>query len=51
MDWISSFLGFFFEQFANIADMVDRHFDLPKVVLVCAAILLVLAVGLAKPRR
>jgi hypothetical protein len=51
MDWVSSFLGFFFEQFTNVADIVDRHFDLSKVVLVCAALLLIFALALAKPRR
>jgi hypothetical protein len=51
MDWISAILGFFFEQLANVADMVDRHFDLPIVVLVCAALLLVFAFALAKPRH
>ena len=51
MDWISSFLGFFLEHFATAAQVVDRNLDLPKVVIVCAALLLVLSFALAKPRR
>jgi hypothetical protein len=51
MDWISAIPGFFFDQLADVANAIDRHFDLTTVVLVCAALLLVLALALAKPRR
>jgi hypothetical protein len=51
MDWISAIVGFLFDQLGNAADMIDRHVDFPKVVIVCAALLLVFAVALAKSRR
>jgi hypothetical protein len=51
MDWISSFFGFFLEQFANAANIVDLRFNLHKVVLICIALLLVLSFGLAKSKR
>ena len=51
MDWISAIVGFFFDQLGNAANMIDRHFDILKVVLVCAALLLVFAFALAKPRH
>jgi hypothetical protein len=51
MDWISAIVEFFFDQLANAASLVDRHFDLPKLVLAGAVLILVFAVALAKSRR
>jgi hypothetical protein len=51
MDWISAFWGFFFDQLANAAQLLDRHVDFRGVVLVCVAVLLVLSLALANPRR
>jgi hypothetical protein len=51
MDWISSSLRFLLEQFAHAAQQVDLYLDLPKVVIVCAAVLIVLSLTLANSKR
>jgi hypothetical protein len=51
MDWIVSFLGFLLKKFASAAQVVDQYLGLIKVVMVGVAVLLVLALALARSKR